>query len=331
MYEKEKWFSEYFRKNKIIGAIIFLLVLYLSYLLREVFLILFLAYLISTAISPVINLSQKAGLSRTLATLLFIIMLLTIILLLIIPVIPLITDQISTLLANLPEFIERINDNLPVRVIPENLFRSALGNLENISGGIFQVTGTFLEFVFNLLFLSFTTFYISSDKKRIKKILFWGLNQDQKKRANKIEAKVEENLGAWLRGQLIVSLAVGFFTWLTYIIIGLPFAFALAILAAILEIIPNLGPLLALTPALIIALTISPLMFVYTLAAYLLIQTLEGYLLVPKVMEKVVGFHPLVVVILIVLGSTLIGVWGALLAVPVGVVIKTFWTEQKDY
>lgn len=72
-------------------------------------------------------------------------------------------------------------------------------------------------------------------------------------------------------------------------------------------------------------------MFVYTLAAYLLIQTLEGYLLVPKVMEKVVGFHPLVVVILIVLGSTLIGVWGALLAVPVGVVIKTFWTEQKDY
>jgi predicted PurR-regulated permease PerM len=77
-----------------------------------------------------------------------------------------------------------------------------------------------------------------------------------------------------------------------------------------------------------VALTISPLMFLYVLGIFLIIQAIQNYVLSPVVMRKTVGLHPLVVVLLIISGTTLFGIWGALLAIPTATIIKTIWNNR---
>ena len=127
---------------------------------------------------------------------------------------------------------------------------------------------------------------------------------------------VDEKLGAWLQGQVILSLSIALLTWTALMILSIPFALPLAILAGILEIVPTLGPTLSAIPAVVVALTISPTTAVVIVITYVLIQALEGQLLVPKIMERAVGLNPVVVILGVTIGANLMGLVGALLSVP---------------
>ena len=119
-----------------------------------------------------------------------------------------------------------------------------------------------------------------------------------------------------MRGQLLLMLAIGLATFLGLILLGIPYALPLAILAGLLEIIPTLGPILAAVPAVIIALTISPGMAIVVVGLYIVIQMLENNILVPKIMQRAVGLNPVIVIIGVVIGANLLGVAGALLSIP---------------
>lgn len=127
---------------------------------------------------------------------------------------------------------------------------------------------------------------------------------------------VEEKLGAWLRGQIVLSLAIGVITWIVLQAMGIPYAVPLAILAGFLEIIPTLGPIIAAIPAVIVGFAISPVMGIAVLIAYAAIQIAENNILVPKIMQKAVGLNPVVILIAILIGAELLGVVGALLSIP---------------
>lgn len=132
----------------------------------------------------------------------------------------------------------------------------------------------------------------------------------------RIVSLVNEKLGSWLQGQAILSLFIGLITWIALTLLGIPFALPLALLAGMLEVVPTLGPTLAAIPAVIVALTISPTMAVVVAATYILIQMLENQLLVPKIMERAVGLNPVIVIVGVSIGANLLGVVGALLAIP---------------
>lgn len=127
---------------------------------------------------------------------------------------------------------------------------------------------------------------------------------------------VNEKLGAWLQGQIMLSLTIGFLTWLALMLLGIPFALPLALLAAILEVVPTLGPTLSAIPAVIVAFTISPTMALVIIATYIMIQLIENQLLVPKIMERAVGLNPVIVICGVGIGAQLMGIIGALLAIP---------------
>ena len=123
-------------------------------------------------------------------------------------------------------------------------------------------------------------------------------------------------MGAWFRGQIVLSFSIGFLTWISLLILGLPFALPLALLAGILEIVPTIGPIISAIPAVIIALNISPTMALLVVLLYIIIQLLENNILVPRIMEKAVGLNPIVIILGVIIGSKLMGIAGALLAVP---------------
>lgn len=143
----------------------------------------------------------------------------------------------------------------------------------------------------------------------------------------KMMIKIEEKLGAWLRGQLFLSIIIGLVSYIGLLIFNIPYALPLALLAGVMEIIPVIGPIISAIPAVLIALTISPILALGVAAMYFVIQQLENHLIVPQVMKRAVGLNPLVVILAIAIGSRILGFAGALLAVPLAVVIQIIAAE----
>jgi len=139
--------------------------------------------------------------------------------------------------------------------------------------------------------------------------------------------RVQVKMGQWLRGQLFLMLFVGALTYIGLLILGVPFALVLALIAGILELIPYAGPILSAVPAIIVGFSISPVMAVMIIVLYFLVQQLENNLLVPKIMEKAVGLNPVIIIVAVLIGAKLGGILGAILAVPVATIVSVILTD----
>ena len=134
---------------------------------------------------------------------------------------------------------------------------------------------------------------------------------------NTVWMEVEEKLGGWVRGQLLLMLAIGAMATVGYALLGLPSPILLGVAAALFEIIPMIGPFLAFAPAVLVALaTVDPTRALEVAGYALVIQQIESNILVPRVMGHTVGVSPLTVLIGILVGASLAGLPGAFLAVP---------------
>jgi predicted PurR-regulated permease PerM len=152
--------------------------------------------------------------------------------------------------------------------------------------------------------------------KFIKQILI-KLSKDKRDDIERTMEEINHNLSQWILGQIMISITIGVGAFIAYSLIKLPFALPLAVLAGLLEFVPNLGPTLAAIPAILVALTVSPATVLFTVIAGMLIQTLENNLVVPMIMKRAVQLHPLIVIVGIVTGHALAGLIGAILAVPI--------------
>jgi predicted PurR-regulated permease PerM len=310
------YFGEYVVRNKLVVAVVVLLGLLFLWQLKSILLALFVAFIIAAASLPLVERLVKRGVPRSMASLAPILMTLLLIILLLLPIVLAVANQTGGLTQTLSGIIFNIEQMIPNEWMPDSIQESLLNRLSDVGSQLYQVTGGVVEVTILLFLILFVSYFLLLENDSIKREF---LNQFPKSRRSQVERvieRVELKLGGWLRGQLMLSFMVGFASYMAYRIIGLPFALSLAFLAGVLEIIPSLGPLLAIIPALLLALTISPLTFVYTLIAYVIIQAAESYLLVPKIMQHAVGMHPVMVVVAVVAGSSLFGVMGALLAVP---------------
>lgn len=141
-------------------------------------------------------------------------------------------------------------------------------------------------------------------------------------------------LGGYIRGQLILCAAVGVLSLIAYLVIGLPYALMLALIAGLLEAVPIIGPTLGAVPAILVALSLGPQQTILVIGAAMLIQTLENYLLVPKIMDRSVGLGAVVTLIAIVACGALFGVIGAVFAIPLAAVSQTLFERlvlQADF
>ncbi|MBP7859904.1 AI-2E family transporter, partial [Patescibacteria group bacterium] len=178
------------------------------------------------------------------------------------------------------------------------------------------VSGVFL--IFTVLVL---TIYMLLDFHNIRKFMASLLPKKEEGKALEVLKEIETKLGAWLRGELLLMTVIGTLTYIGLFALDIDYALSLALIAGILEIVPMIGPTIALVPALIVGFSTSPVHGFGILGLYIVIQQLENNLIVPKIMQKSVGFNPLVTLIAIILGGSLFGVLGSLLAVPATLVI----------
>lgn len=301
-------------KNQFVVGILFLACLVLLYQLKEILLIVFIAYIIVAALIPIVEYLKKKGIPRTLAVLITFFATLLLFILLIAPLVPFLASQIQQLTKSFPQYLHQAAGAIGMQLdakelgqvfTPQQLGQNAFALAGGVFGGFFALVTT-IAISFYLL--------LSYDKAKSGAANFF-TTKSREKAINIIE-QINDKLGAWLQGQFLLSLSIALLTWATLTALGMPFALPLAVLAGLFEIVPTIGPIISAVPAVIVALTISPNMAFVIMAAYIAIQMIENHLLVPRIMQRAVGLNPVVVIIGVIVGGRLLGIPGALLSVP---------------
>lgn len=321
--------------------------------LRFVLVVLFIALVISTAINPAVIKLHQRGFPRALGVILIYLLIILILAGFILLVGPLLLDQVTGMSEVLPGYYEQFRNwilgspsflirmigvRLPQVLSIESLSLQfplvaqrneggqATGTDASLSQQIAQVVG-YAAWITRGLFVGLAVmilaFYWTLDGQRT--VRYWLLLAPQAQRENirGIIGEIENKVGGYVRGVFSLSLIVGFMALLVYWVIGLPYAFPLAILAGVFEAIPIVGPVLGAVPAVIIALGMGDsTLLIGVIIATLLIQGVENYLLAPRILGRSVGVNPVVTLLALVAFSSLLGFAGALLAIPLAAVVQ---------
>ncbi len=304
----------------VIFITVFILGLWIIYLIKDLLVILFVAIILMSALEPLVNFFTKLKLPRALGIAITYIIIITILAGILAVILPPLIEQSSKLIVTLPPLLGQVFN---ITNIDKSVFQSELTSL---SKNAFSITLSVFDNFLTIIFLLVITFYLLLEHNNLEnRIAALFIGQEEKIRSLTIQ--IQEKLGSWLRGQLVLSLIIGTFSYIGLIILNVPYALPLSLMAAIMEVIPVIGPIISSVPAILVALTISPLLGLGVTVMYFVIQQLENNLIVPQVMKKAVGLNPLVVILTIAVGGRLLGFAGALLAVPIAVVLQIIATE----
>lgn len=304
----------------IIFIALFILALWAIYLIRDLLLILFVAIILMSALSPLVSFFTKLKLPKALGIAITYIIIIAVVVGLLLSILPPLVEETSRFIVTLPPLLGQLFN---ITGIDKSVFQSQLTTL---SKNVFSITLAVFDNLLTIIFLMVITFYLLLERDNLENrlsLLFVG----REERVRKSIVQIEDKLGAWLRGQLLLSLIIGVLSYIGLTILNVPYVLPLAVIAGVLEVVPVIGPIISAIPAVLIALTISPILSLGVVAVYFIIQQLENHLIVPQVMKRAVGLNPLVVILAIAIGSRLLGIVGALLAVPIAAVLQIIVTE----
>jgi predicted PurR-regulated permease PerM len=176
--------------------------------------------------------------------------------------------------------------------------------------------------IFIAIVILVLAFYWTLDGPRTIRSFLLLVPQDRREGIGELISTMETKLGFFIAGQGLLCLIIGIMALVAYLIIGLPNALVLALMAGVLEAVPMIGPLIGAIPAALVALTIAPVKLVWVIVATVVIQQLENSLLVPRIMRKAVGVNPFVTLLAIFAFGSLFGIAGALMAIPLAAFIQ---------
>ena len=326
-----------------IKILVIMAALWFLYLISNVLALLFVAFIISSALSPSVNAMEKRKVPRVAGILLIYFAVLAVITLMFVLLIPALADQVSQLAMNFPVYSERllaIFRGLQSQAIDVNILEQAKKGLAAMEAGLLTfASGLFLK-IFDVIggFVALSvvlvlSFYMTSQEHVVQRALTFVTPKRYEGYINHLITRIQHQIGKWLRAQLILSFIIFVLSYVGLTILGVDYALTLALVAALTEFVPVVGPILGAIPAAFIALNQSPWLALWVIILYLVIQRLENDLLVPKVMQHTVGLNPLISIIALLIGAKLAGVVGALLAIPVttaiGVVVSDFFGETE--
>jgi len=211
---------------------------------------------------------------------------------------------------------------------------ASAGLIGSLSGFLTSLIARTVSLAFSIFLLLFYTFYITVDGHKLKpwaKSLF---KPEYLPEVNELGLRINRVWHAFFRGQLMLSLVIGTMTLIVGLLIGLPSALALAIIAGVMEAVPTIGPILAAIPAVILALTQGSSALhvgngafaLITIGAYILIQQTENAVIVPRIMGSALELHPIIVLVGVVIGASFAGVLGVFLAAPTLATMKVLLT-----
>lgn len=301
------------------------------YRFRMVFLSASVGVVLAAATRPIMVAVGRRGVRREFGALLAFALLSSVAVGIAVLAVPRVVEQVSTVAARVPDYYAELRDWLAhsssrfvrhaVEHLPAHL--DVTRNLtpmtaEQIVALVQRLGSAAIMAVAVILF----AFYWTIGGERSVQVLARLAPFDRRDEVRAFINDAESRLGSYVRAQLLVCVTVGALAFSAYLIIGVPNAIVFALLAALLELVPVVGPTIGNVPAFLIMLAIHPARAPWVIAAALAIQLVENYVLFPRFMGKSAGVHPLTCLLAIVACGTLLGILGVFLAVPIAVVLQ---------
>ncbi len=303
--------------------------------IRSILLLLAIGILFAAVIEPLVTRLRRTGLRRGQSLLIIYVVLFAILGGALYYIVPLLAKQIIAFDAAVPEIFDNLrqqalqNENNLVRTTGfrllmrmEQAYTDIRSSPELGRDQAFSLVNTVLGSTLTVISMLIVTFYWTVEKVTIKRVALGLFPFSRRARAHAIWDEIEYRIGGWTRGQLFLMLLIGILSGVIYYSIDLRFWLALAIFAGLTEAIPFIGPIVGGATAALVALADSPEKALLVVVAAFLLQQLEGAFLVPRIMKNAVGMTPLTVILAVLVGSTLGGPAGALIAIPIGAAVQ---------
>ncbi|WP_226585248.1 AI-2E family transporter [Halobacillus litoralis] len=289
---------------------------------------------------PVINMLESWKIKRIWGILITLLALVGIITLLVVLIIPFLEKQLISLSEELPRYlgdvIRSADDwlrNSIFSVYYTNMFQDIDGILDQIPDyissyasqtveGITSIISTLTNVVVALVTLPFILFYLLKDGHRLPASIIRIFPPKIRPEVASVFKGIDHQLSAYIQGQIIVSLCIGVMMYIGFLIIGLDYALLLAAIASVTSVVPYLGPVIAITPALIISIVTSPFMVLKLLFVWTVVQLLEGKFISPQIMGKSLHIHPVTIIFVLLTAGHLFGVVGIILGIPGYAILK---------
>ncbi len=313
--------------------------------LKTIFFPVLLAGVLFYILHPFVSLLERKGVSRIVSIASIYIIVLGLFVFLAVTVIPIIKDQVNALIDNLPYFgheieraarkfgesnvIGRMQESLNIDFA--NIVKDSTMNftksLSSVTGNVTGFLSTITEVVLTFVMVPFILFYLLKDGEQLPNHFLKFISEQRQPAAKRILDDMHYAISSYIRGQIIVSLFIGIMLLIGYLIIGIKYAVLLAILAMIVNIVPYVGPIIAITPALIIAFIDSPSMVLKVIIVMMIVQLAEGKFISPQVMGKKLDIHPITIIFIILTAGNLFGIMGIILAIPGYAILKVLVTH----
>ena len=349
------WFKRWFLSNKVVAILLVLLLILVnifvfskvSYVLNPVKgfleivgLPLILSAILYYLLNPVIDWMETKKIPRIYGISIVFLIILGLLIWGVTTLIPLIRDQVSSLVTNWPEYWNDISRQVEGLIrseefsqiqaqfqeFNENLMNTITAQanvvLDSTFSGIGSVVGTITSIVIAIFTMPFILFYLLKDGQKIPEYLLKFVPTKIRAKTYRVMTEMNRQISQYVRGQLLVALCVSILFWSGFAIIGLEFAATLGIIAGFLNIIPYLGSFVATIPALVVALVDSPSMLLKVLIVFAIEQIIEGRVISPQILGSNLKMHPITIIFVLLTGGKLFGVIGILFGIPGYAILK---------
>lgn len=309
-------------QRTIITIVLVFLTLKFLALTFDIIVTIFVGLLIMAILNPIVSKLSYYKIPRPLSVIVSYLVIIAILSISFAALIPPLVTQTTTFVNHLPTYISDLG--LPYS---EQFIEQIISQLATIPAKAAQLTLSLFSNMLELITILVFAFYLLMMREHLDEHLAPFFNQTKKEKIDKIIDILENRLGGWARGQLLLMIVVGASTYLGLAILGLPFALPLAIFAGFLELIPYIGPFIAAIPAILIGFSISPFLGFAAASLAFLIQQLENYVFVPKIMQRSAGVNPIITLIALAIGYNLAGMTGLLISVPCAITLEVLLKE----
>ncbi|MCX6752702.1 MAG: AI-2E family transporter [Candidatus Nomurabacteria bacterium] len=346
MFEKGNTTSISITTGTMVRAVLILLCVFLLWFLRDLTLVVLTSIVIASFIDSSVPHFQKIGINRVFGIVIFY----AISLLVLAGVFYLFAPLLITEIYNFSNFVSTYIPNVTFLNFFQNeafsgakdIVNALSGHFSiatllsvsrafvlNLSGGFFQIISVAFGSIFNFILIILISFYFSIQEKGIENFLKIIIPAQYDDYAVDLWVRSSLKIGLWVKGQMVVGLVVGILIYLILSLIGIEYAFLLAIIAGVMEMVPY-GIWVAMIPAFAFSYLSSGISSaLMVVGAYLIVHQFEIFLFAPLIIKKIVGLSPIVIILSVLIGFELGGFWGAILSIPIAVIIMEFLSDVE--
>ena len=313
------------------------LILFFAWTIKDILILLLISITLASALEPLVEMLLQWRIPRSVSVVAVYIIALAFVVLIGFLVTPPVIQQFQQVTNNdflASEISSKIGPNSFLsefnltEIVSKNV-QSLANQFNALSENFFSKTlGVFNGFI-EIVTVLVVSFYLLAEKNGMKNFVYTLAPKESQPKILHIITRIQKKIGLWMIGQIIVSAIIFAITFIALTVLGIKYALVLAILSGFFELVPYIGPFVAAIPAIFFAFLQSPTLAVVVMIMYIVLSKIEGYVLVPKIMQKTVGVSPLVILLAILIGFKLAGIFGILLAVPVVAVIQVIIEEWE--